>query len=205
MKRVSTPTAPTALAGRLDPRVARTRELLQDALLQLARERGLDEISVADIADRATVNRSTFYQHYPDKETLLADALDAQAALAGADLSGIDPQSGPDVDPPEIFVRYARHVTENVELYRRALGDHGSPVATTRLLQRLTAMAAAGIEMYGWDDGDGAGAVPADIAAGGLAGSLLGVIVAWLRRDPLDPPEVMARWAWSTLTRGRPA
>src|SRR3954447_314289 len=107
--------------ARVDPRVLRTRRLLQDALLSLAREQSLDEISVADIADRATVNRSTFYQHYPDKETLLADALDAQAALAGADLSGMDPESGPDVDPPEIFVRYAQHVTENVELYRRAL------------------------------------------------------------------------------------
>ena len=50
MKRVSIPTPAAGLNVRLDPRVARTRELLQDALLALARERDLDEISVADIA-----------------------------------------------------------------------------------------------------------------------------------------------------------
>ena len=74
----------------LDPRIARTRRVLQAALLDLAREQPLDEITVAEIADRAEVNRSSFYQHYSDKETLLADALDAQAADVGADLSSLD-------------------------------------------------------------------------------------------------------------------
>ena len=63
----------------MDPRIARTRQSLQAALFELARERGLDEITVADIAERAGVNRSSFYQHYSDKDTLLADAIDAVA------------------------------------------------------------------------------------------------------------------------------
>src|SRR5665811_757073 len=49
-----------------DPRIARTRRMLQTALLDLTREQPLDEITVADIADRAEVNRSSFYQHYSD-------------------------------------------------------------------------------------------------------------------------------------------
>ena len=92
------------------------------------RERNLDEISVADVADRATVNRSTFYQHYPDTDTLLADALDAQAALVGADLTQIHPDAASGT-APDVLVRYATHVAENVGLYRSALGEHGSPVA----------------------------------------------------------------------------
>ncbi|MEZ5190283.1 MAG: helix-turn-helix domain-containing protein [Schumannella sp.] len=67
----------------MDPRIARTRRSLQEALLELARERELDDISVGDVAERAGVNRSSFYQHYADKETLLADALDSAAEGRG--------------------------------------------------------------------------------------------------------------------------
>jgi len=62
---------PESLAQDLDPRVVRTRRLLQDALCKLLQEKGFNEISVQDIADAATVNRATFYAHYRDKYGLL--------------------------------------------------------------------------------------------------------------------------------------
>jgi AcrR family transcriptional regulator len=55
----------------LDPRIRRTRQLLQDALAKLLNGKDFDKISVQDIADAATVNRVTFYDHYPDKFALL--------------------------------------------------------------------------------------------------------------------------------------
>lgn len=55
-----------------DPRVRRTRQLLQGALRDLMQQKGLDEISVQDITEAATVNRATFYDHYTDKFALLA-------------------------------------------------------------------------------------------------------------------------------------
>jgi len=55
-----------------DPRIRRTRQLLQSALRELMREKSFDEISVQDITDAATVNRATFYDHYTDKYALLA-------------------------------------------------------------------------------------------------------------------------------------
>jgi AcrR family transcriptional regulator len=59
----------------LDPRVRRTRALLQEALRSLLREKRFANISVAEIAERATVNRNTFYAHYQDKHTLLERVL----------------------------------------------------------------------------------------------------------------------------------
>jgi AcrR family transcriptional regulator len=53
-----------------DPRIKRTRQLLQDALRGLLRAKPLDEIGVQEIAEAATVNRATFYDHYTDKFTL---------------------------------------------------------------------------------------------------------------------------------------
>src|SRR3984885_7080267 len=54
-----------------DPRMRRTRQLLQGALLQLLGSKSFDGISVHDIAEAATVNRATFYDHYTDKFSLL--------------------------------------------------------------------------------------------------------------------------------------
>lgn len=56
---------------REDPRVTRTRQLLHQALLGLMMEKSFQAITIQDIADRATVNRVTFYAHFPDKYALL--------------------------------------------------------------------------------------------------------------------------------------
>jgi AcrR family transcriptional regulator len=56
---------------REDPRVTRTRQLLHQALLELMMEKSFQAITIQDIADRATVNRVTFYAHFQDKFALL--------------------------------------------------------------------------------------------------------------------------------------
>ena len=56
---------------KLDPRVRRTRRLLQQALTELMAEKNFRSITVQDIAERATVNRVTFYAHFADKNALL--------------------------------------------------------------------------------------------------------------------------------------
>jgi AcrR family transcriptional regulator len=54
-----------------DPRILRSRGLLMEALLRLLARKEFDDISVQEIADEATLNRATFYLHYPDKNALL--------------------------------------------------------------------------------------------------------------------------------------
>lgn len=58
-------------AREMDPRVRRTRQALQQALGKLLETKEFDQISVQDIAEAATVNRATFYDHYTDKWDLL--------------------------------------------------------------------------------------------------------------------------------------
>lgn len=54
-----------------DPRVKRTRRLLKQALSDLLAEKSFQDITVQDIADRATLNRVTFYAHFEDKYDLI--------------------------------------------------------------------------------------------------------------------------------------
>src|SRR5436190_1860613 len=54
-----------------DPRVKRTRQLLKRALSDLLAEKPFHDITVQDIAERATLNRVTFYAHFEDKYDLI--------------------------------------------------------------------------------------------------------------------------------------
>ena len=54
-----------------DPRILRSRRMLMDSLERLLKNKELEDISVQEIADDATLNRATFYLHYPDKNALL--------------------------------------------------------------------------------------------------------------------------------------
>src|ERR1700722_18349836 len=60
---------------KLDPRIRRTRQLLQEALRNLLTQKEFDKISVQDITEAATVNRATFYAHYEDKFALLGELI----------------------------------------------------------------------------------------------------------------------------------
>ncbi|MEO5535782.1 MAG: TetR/AcrR family transcriptional regulator [Pseudolysinimonas sp.] len=177
----------------VDPRIARTRQSLEEALFALARERELDAISVADITERAGVNRSSFYQHYADKDTLLADAIDAAAEEAGADLPMPFELT---VAPPAVLVHYLKHIEENADVYRRMFAAHGSGVAVDRLRSRIEVIARSGIDGAPVPLADG---IPHDVLAAGLAGSVLAVIQVWVARDPRPPAETAAMWVWQVL------
>ena len=62
---------PTELDKKLDPRVKRTRSLLEEAFKDVLREKGFQAVTVQDITERAGVNRATFYAHFQDKYGLL--------------------------------------------------------------------------------------------------------------------------------------
>ena len=59
----------------IDPRVRRTRQMLHEAFKTLLAEKGFESITVQDIAERSTVNRATFYDHFTDKFALLEDMI----------------------------------------------------------------------------------------------------------------------------------
>jgi AcrR family transcriptional regulator len=63
------------VAGRVDPRVRRTRELIVRAFGELVAEKGHTGLTVQEIAERATINRATFYAHFADQYELFDHAI----------------------------------------------------------------------------------------------------------------------------------
>ena len=68
MSKVKGPTLP-------DPRVIRTTEACEKAIVELASQRPISQITVAELADRAGVTRATFYNHYNSPLELLIQVL----------------------------------------------------------------------------------------------------------------------------------
>lgn len=54
-----------------DRRFMKTENQIVTAFVILLNEKGFDQLTVRDIADRADINRATFYQHHTDKYELL--------------------------------------------------------------------------------------------------------------------------------------
>ena len=52
--------------------------MLMDSLAKLLTKKEFEDISVQEIADEATLNRATFYLHYPDKNALLQAMTDVR-------------------------------------------------------------------------------------------------------------------------------
>lgn len=183
---------------RMDRRVERTRRSLRDAFFALAREQPLESISVSDIADRAGINRSTYYQHYSDKDTLLADALDAviDDALGQTD----DPID--DTEGERIFRIYLRHVQEHAALYRVLLGEAGSAAIQVRMAHRLETLLLQVFQRESMPIS--LAALPPQVAAAALAGSAVATVRAWLDIEPLPPADVATSWIFTVLLNHGP-
>ncbi len=50
----------------IDKRILKTRERIQNAFMTLTLEKETSKITVSDLSDKASINRSTFYLHYKD-------------------------------------------------------------------------------------------------------------------------------------------
>lgn len=80
-----------------DPRVTRTRKLIEDAFRGVLQEKGFEDLSVQDVADRAGINRVTFYSHFVDRYALLRhavrEAFQAEVAARGLAEGPLSPES----------------------------------------------------------------------------------------------------------------
>ncbi|MFD9498682.1 TetR/AcrR family transcriptional regulator [Streptomyces sp. NPDC060035] len=182
---------PAVTDGSNDPRTARTRGRLREALLEACAERPLDRVSVADVVRGAGVGRATFYLHYDDLRALAVDACaDAvREAVEALHAWGRTPP-GPDA-PPEELVALLREIRSRAAVYRSLLGP-GGPLGEL-LHQEL--------RQYSLDElrrrspaGSGH-----DLTASAVAGLFTGMLADWVH-DRIDAaPEQLAGRIWRSL------
>lgn len=180
----------------MDPRTARTLTRLREAILTLARQKPLDDITIGEITELADVNRSTFYQHYSgNKDVLLAAAIDAQMTEI-VENYGVNPAIQDKADLKRTLRAYVEHIDDNIDLYRHLLGERGSPLAAARTRQRFEAILA---ESFAADQQPHPSGIPVHITVSAVAGATLGIINTWINDEPRAPIEIVVEWLWVTL------
>ncbi|MFJ7045693.1 TetR family transcriptional regulator [Streptomyces sp. JV178] len=173
-----------------DPRAARTRAKLREALLDECARRPLDEVSVAALVRRAGVGRATFYVHYADLEAL---AVDACADVVREAVEALHAWRGrPDpVRAPAALVEFFASLTPHTALYRTLLAPGGSGPLGRVLYQDLRA--------YSLRERELAGAADAPLVASAVAGTFAGVLADWLHGRIEATSEEIAHQSWQLL------
>lgn len=84
-----------AYAGTVSRWPPDARERLETAALDLFIEHGYEQTTVAQIADRAGLNRATFFRHFADKREVLFGGEDVLAGLFGDAIRDAPPEASP--------------------------------------------------------------------------------------------------------------
>jgi AcrR family transcriptional regulator len=107
--------------NRVDPRVKRTRELIVRAFGELVKEKGHRGLTVQEIAERATVNRNTFYAHFRDQYELLDYFI--SEAFRGELRRRLPARSGLDEETLKVLVLVACDFLSKLETGCRSRSD----------------------------------------------------------------------------------
>jgi AcrR family transcriptional regulator len=185
-----------------DRRARRTQAALQRTLIELAEDGDLSRINVADVAERAGVSRSTFYDHYRDVHELAEAACTAMID----DLIEAMPRPGsatvePTQEAADMLLAFFTLLAEHAGLYRSVLGPQGSARVIDHVRRRATV--AAYVSARRPADGDDTPTradysmdTPHDVPAAFTAGAIIGVATDWLQRGCPCAPAEMAALTW---------
>ncbi|SME93370.1 TetR/AcrR family transcriptional regulator [Streptomyces sp. Amel2xC10] len=173
-----------------DPRAARTRARLREALLQECAERPLAEVGVAALVRRAGVGRATFYVHYADLEAL---AVDACADVVREAVEALHAWRGrPDpVRAPAALPAFFASLTPHLPLYRTLLPPGGGGPLGQVLYRDLRA--------YSLRERERAGAPDAPLIASAVAATFTAILADWLHGALPGSPEEIADQVWQLL------
>lgn len=163
---------------KIDRRIKRTHKLMTNALIVLSISKGYDAVTIKDITDEADISYSTFFRHYPDKDSLL---MSIAAGIIEELRDLLRAQQPAEASGAVLF----QHVESNQALYRVLLGG----LHSSAIVQQLQSMIVN--EVLHGDAIHKANNIPPEIAANHVATSALALVKWWLDHAAPYPPERM--------------
>ncbi len=172
-----------------DRRVRRTRAALSEAILSLLLEQAYETITIQEIAERADLNRATFYLHYGSKEELLVAALEEQFDALVAEGPSASPEQ-PIWSIEEDIQQTLDYVAEHAALYKVLLSERGTAYLMNRIVDYIAAYSER--ELRASLPPGATTVAPLPIIARHFAGSFFALLVWWLQNDRPRPAAEMA-------------
>lgn len=173
----------SAMIHREDRRVQRTRQLIENAFIELTIKKGYEKVTVQDIVDRANVGRATFYAHYQDKEDLFARSIQRFFDFLTQELAR-ENIGKTDLLPAEAIFR---HVEDHAPIHK---GFGATELLRKKFHQQLVSLITDRLEVFA-AQGHPVN-LPREVCANYFAGALLALIEWWLEEEPHHTAEKMA-------------
>ncbi len=173
--------SPASRAGAPDDlRVRRTRRLLAQALVELAREQPFESITARDVTTRAEIGYATFFRHYSSPEDLMRSVVDD---LLGDLQQLLPPLAGR--DPQQAGTLLFQHARQHADLYHLLL-------RADRSLDLISKASEVGMaSVYESYEARSDSRVPLEIAANHIIRSCTNLIEWWLEHAMPYEPEHM--------------
>ena len=186
-----------------DRRIVKSKKALRSALIFLMETKGFEAITVNDLCSAADLNRGTFYNHFSDKEDLLATLEDEVMD----DISRIQSEMGTlavrDVmaycvakKPLPFLITLFDYLREQGDFFHAVLGPGGDSRFGSRLRDSVCTNLIQGVlhEKYRNDPDPFVGYYLSFYAS-----AYLGVITRWIETGMKEDSEQMARIAMRLL------
>ncbi|MCR8658803.1 TetR/AcrR family transcriptional regulator [Paenibacillus endoradicis] len=176
-----------------DRRQVKTKQQLLQALLTCIEQKGLDHVTVTDIANAADLNRGTFYLHYQDVRHMVQQIMNEKINLLSDLISQVDPYehsqyAEQDLPYPKIVVILEELIAER-QFYTTILGPKGDPSYILHIKKILTDVLYNKFELH--VPGTTSAPVPRHYLLAYMTSAALGMILYWLENDlPETPSEI---------------
>jgi len=179
-----------------DRRTERTKAKILEALLELSKEKSINEISIRELTERAKIHRNTFYIHYTDVYGILDDLENHMCTVAAEVTEQFTPQQLREnaSDVLEIIFSYLKERREYcmLMLENRTRISVGQKVLESVFEKYLTA----------FEDSCDRQAFAFQVQFRYCTSGVIGIVLYWIERGCMESPKEMAELTGKLMTKG---
>lgn len=173
-----------------------TKQQVRRAFIEIVNEKGLERLSMSDIARRAGINRGTLYLHYTNKYDLLRgledEALDRLAGILFAPLPEGGVSAPGDLVPDDAILEALRYVRDEQDFFKVLVSPGGDTEFVERIKEMIGRSIFDEIRQSGLrqaSDPD----IPDEYVREIVLGGVMAAIRRWLETGAQEPARLIAR------------
>lgn len=179
-----------------DRRTERTKAKILEALLELSKEKRINEISIRELTERAQIHRNTFYIHYTDVYGILDDLENHMCTVAAEVTEQFTPHQLREnaSEVLEIIFSYLKERKEYCMLMmeNRTRISVGQKVLEAVFEKYLTA----------FEDSCDRQAFAFQVQFRYCTSGVIGIVLYWIERGCIESPKEMAEITGKLMTKG---
>lgn len=176
------------MSKKTDLRILRSKHSIREAFIQLLNEKGYEAITIQDIADKAMINRNTFYLHYQNKPDLMNTCIDELLEEVKNTLvlcpSGESPVSVSRLE--QVMQTIMEHIIDNISFYKAMFVEenriHGFQ---TKIEDIVKSTINGGLDHTQLE-------ISKDLLLQYIASAFMGIVVWWIKNDLIYSPREIA-------------